>query len=115
MRKMTETPMTVADAGRLGGARNTPAQRRAARQNAQLGGRPKRVCTHCGEAVRGGHVDRALDVTCGQHGWRWQQGDDGAPTALGATAMLDAIAAIVRSRDFPRTRLRAISALLKER
>lgn len=112
---MTETPMTVADAGRRGGSRNTPAQRAAARVNAQLGGRPKRVCTHCGEAVRGGHVDRALDVTCGQHGWRWQQGSDGAPTALGATAILDAIAAVVRRRGDPVDRLRAISALLRGR
>jgi len=40
--------------------------------NAQRAGRPRRVCVHCGERVYGGHVDRALDTTCGAHAWRWQ-------------------------------------------
>jgi hypothetical protein len=114
---MSETPTTKNAAavalGRLGGGRNTAAQQQARRQNAQRGGRPKRVCLHCGEPVSGGHVDRALDDTCGQHGWRWQQGEDGAPTATGATALLDAIAKVVRQRDLPRTRLRLIAELLR--
>jgi hypothetical protein len=44
-----------------------------AQTNAQLAGRPRRICTTCGEPVVGGHVDRRLDLTCGAHGWRWQQ------------------------------------------
>jgi hypothetical protein len=59
--------------GRLGGLAGTPAQNRARRRNAQHAGRPRRVCTTCGEPVRGGHVNRALDDTCGPHGWRWQK------------------------------------------
>jgi hypothetical protein len=60
--------------GRRGGKAGTPAQNQARRQNAQRGGgRPGRVCTTCGEPVVGGHVDRRLDETCGEHGWRWQQ------------------------------------------
>jgi ribosomal protein S27AE len=59
--------------GRLGGAVNSKAQQQARKQNAQRAGRPRRVCVHCGEPVVAGHVDRALDVTCGAHGWQWQQ------------------------------------------
>lgn len=59
--------------GRLGGKANTKAQNRARKQNAQLAGRPRRVCTHCSEPVVGGHADRALDDTCGRHGWRWER------------------------------------------
>lgn len=59
--------------GRLGGQAGTTAQNRARKKNAQLAGRPRRVCTHCGEPVVGGHVDRALDEKCGAHGWKWQK------------------------------------------
>ena len=59
--------------GRLGGQAGTTAQNVARKRNAQLGGRPRRVCTHCGEPVVGGHVNRALDLTCGPHGWKWQK------------------------------------------
>ena len=72
----TPTPKKNAAAqalGRLGGQAGTKAQNRARKQNAKLAGRPRRVCNHCGEPVIGGHVDRALDVKCGAHGWRWQK------------------------------------------
>jgi hypothetical protein len=61
--------------GRLGGSANTPAQKRARRENAKLAGRPRRVCTKCGEPVHGGgvHKDRALDETCGGLYWKWQK------------------------------------------
>ena len=59
--------------GRLGGSANTRAQQRARKRNAQLAGRPRRICTHCGEPVIGGHADRLLDVSCGAHGWTWQK------------------------------------------
>jgi hypothetical protein len=73
MPKKTLVPENPAAAlGRLGGLANTPKQRRARKQNAQKAGRPRRVCTHCGEPVIGGHQDRALDESCGAHGWRWQ-------------------------------------------
>jgi hypothetical protein len=58
--------------GRLGGLANTAKQKRARKQNAKWAGRPSRVCAHCGEPVIGGHKDRALDESCGAHGWRWQ-------------------------------------------
>jgi hypothetical protein len=59
--------------GRLGGSKNSPKQQRARKLNAKRAGRPRRVCVHCGEAVKGGHVDRRLDSSCGAHGWRWQK------------------------------------------
>ena len=67
--------------GRLGGSAGTVAQNRARKRNAQLGGRPRRVCDKCGEPVTGGrdgwkhsgHVKTKLDDTCGQHGWHWQK------------------------------------------
>lgn len=59
--------------GRKGGSANTVAQHRARQENAQLAGRPRRVCSHCGEPVRGGHVDKRQDATCGEHGWKWQK------------------------------------------
>jgi hypothetical protein len=59
--------------GRLGGLVNSVKQQKARKQNAKRAGRPRRVCLHCGEPVRGGHVDRARDSSCGAHGWRWQK------------------------------------------
>jgi len=59
--------------GRLGGLANTPAQRQARKKNAKFAGRPGRVCKHCGEPVKGGHVDTKLDKSCGEHGWRWKK------------------------------------------
>ena len=63
--------------GRLGGAANTPAQNLARKRNAQLAGRPRRVCNACGHSVVGGHADRALDDTCGRHGWHWEKAGTG--------------------------------------
>jgi len=65
--------------GRLGGRAGTKAQNRARKANAQLAGRPRRICTHCGEPVRGGHADRSLDDSCGAHGWRWERAGTGVP------------------------------------
>ena len=59
--------------GRLGGQANSPAQNKARARNAQLAGRPRRVCNHCGEPVIGGHKDIVLDRKCGEHGWHWQR------------------------------------------
>jgi hypothetical protein len=70
--KPIESPAQIL--GRLGGSANTPKQNAARRKNARRSaGRPGRVCLYCGEPVLGGHVDRALDETCGAHGWQWQQ------------------------------------------
>jgi len=59
--------------GRRGGKAGSPAQKTARRSNIAGVGRPRRVCLVCGEPVTGGHVDRALDTSCGAHGWRWQR------------------------------------------
>lgn len=74
-----KNPAAVA-LGKRGGAAKTPKQNAARKQNAQLAGRPRRVCLHCGAPVVGGHVNRLLDQpsVCGPHGWRWQQRDGGA-------------------------------------
>lgn len=66
--------------GRLGGRAGTKAQNAARAENAKRAGRPRRVCTHCGDPVKGGHVDRKKDQTCGQHGWRWEKPADRART-----------------------------------
>jgi len=58
--------------GRLGGLANSPKQQRARKQNAKRAGRPRRICVHCGEPVKGGHVESERDTSCGAHGWRWQ-------------------------------------------
>jgi hypothetical protein len=58
--------------GTLGGSRNTPAQVAARLANAKLAGRPRRVCTVCGEPVYGGHKRRSLDRSCGGTAWEWQ-------------------------------------------
>jgi hypothetical protein len=76
MKKTTKKNPAAQALGRLGGAAGTKAQNRARRENAQLAGRPRRVCRHCGEPVVGGHADRSLDETCGAHGWRWQKRSD---------------------------------------
>jgi len=57
--------------GRLGGLAGTTAQTKARRANAKMGGRPGRVCAHCGEPVRGGHKDARLDNKCHSHAWKW--------------------------------------------
>lgn len=83
--------------GRLGGRAGTAAQNRARKANAQNAGRPRRVCTKCNEPVLGGHADRALDETCGRHGWRWERA--GRPHAVPvnrARLALDAIAAAMK-------------------
>lgn len=119
---MTETPTSptptknpAAQAlGRLGGAANTPAQNKARRKNAQHAGRPGRVCNHCGDAVVGGHVDRARDATCGQHGWHWRQSGTDTGRATGATATLAEIAVVARRRSLDVTeRLQQIHDLLR--
>lgn len=58
--------------GALGGARNTEAQKKARLQNAKLAGRPRRVCTECGEPVYGGHKDTKKNVRCHSRTWEWQ-------------------------------------------
>jgi hypothetical protein len=73
MPRKTTAQRAAATLGRLGGSAGTEAQNLARKRNAQLAGRPRRVCNHCGEAVIGGHTDKALDVSCGQHGWHWQK------------------------------------------
>ncbi len=68
--------------GRRGGQANTKAQNLARQANGALGGRPRRVCSDCGEPVlpgkravggRRGHKDPALDATCPGTGWKWQK------------------------------------------
>lgn len=81
--------------GRRGGMANTKAQNRARARNAQKAGRPRRVCKTCRQPVLGGHVDRALDETCGQHGWQWEQAGKRHPAPPSA---LDAIAAVLVER-----------------
>jgi hypothetical protein len=71
-KKTTSEETAAAALGRLGGLANTVKQQRARKRNAKWAGRPSRVCTHCGQPVIGGHKDRALDISCGPHGWRWQ-------------------------------------------
>jgi len=58
--------------GVLGGSKNSPAQVAARAENAKLAGRPRRICTTCGEIVFGGHKNRALDRRCDGHTWAWQ-------------------------------------------
>lgn len=79
--KLTETPKKNAAAqalGALGGAAGTAAQNAARKRNAQKAGRPRRICKRCKQPVVGGHLDRALDDSCGAHGWRWQRRVGGA-------------------------------------
>lgn len=92
MTKTKRKPTTHLEVSRRGGAASTPAQNEARKRNAQLAGRPKRVCNHCGERVRGGHVDQALDTKCGAHGWHWQKPHEAVSTT---PTPIDAIAAIL--------------------
>ena len=69
---MTQKNQHAAALGSLGGRANTKAQHAARKKNAQHAGRTGRVCTTCGEPVRG-HKDTKLDETCGAHGWKWAQ------------------------------------------
>jgi hypothetical protein len=88
--------------GRLGGIANTPAQRRQRREAAKLAGRPRRVCRHCRQAVVGGHVDRALDASCGAHGWEWERAGVRHPAPKGRdAAALDRIAEALRAPEPP--------------
>ena len=76
-----KTPNPNAQAlGRLGGARNTPAQQAARAKNVQRAGRPGRICIHCGEPVYGGHKDRKLDTTCPGRAWTWGEARTRRPT-----------------------------------
>jgi hypothetical protein len=86
MAKKTIDESPAAILGRLGGQANTAKQNAARRKNAKLAGRPRRVCKLCHQPVLGGHVDRALDATCGAHGWVWQQGAPGKSNPVVATS-----------------------------
>ena len=57
--------------GRLGGSRNTPAQRKARAANAKFAGRPGRICSLCHKPVFGGHKDKAQDAKCHGREWMW--------------------------------------------
>jgi hypothetical protein len=82
--------------GRLGGSANTKAQHRARKANAQKAGRPRRVCVKCAQPVTGGHADRALDETCGAHGWRWERAGTRHPAPVSRDrAALDELAALL--------------------
>jgi hypothetical protein len=82
--------------GRLGGSANTPAQQAQRRAAAKLAGRPRRVCVKCAQPVVGGHADRALDETCGAHGWRWERAGTRHPAPVSKDRKaLDAIAALL--------------------
>jgi hypothetical protein len=68
---MTEKNPAAQALGRLGGTRNTEAQKKARLKNAKRAGRPARVCVHCGEPVWGGHKDKRLEQTCPGRAWTW--------------------------------------------
>jgi hypothetical protein len=102
--------------GRLGGRANTPAQKAQRRAAAKRAGRPRRVCTRCLQPVVGGHSDRALDASCGAHGWRWERAGvrHEAPKSRDAAA-LDRIAEWLRAPEPPpgTTRLALIAGLVR--
>jgi len=62
--------------GRLGGSRNTQAQKDARAANSKLAGRPGRICAHCGLAVYGGHKDAKQNKRCDGRTWEWQKPRD---------------------------------------
>ena len=92
-----DAPNPAAQAlGRLGGSANTKAQRRQRQAAAKNAGRPGRVCVKCAQPVVGGHVDRALDESCGAHGWRWERAGVRHPAPVSVDrAALDEIAAML--------------------
>jgi len=82
--------------GALGGAANTPAQRRQRREAAKNAGRPRRVCVKCRQPVIGGHADRSLDESCGAHGWRWERAGTRHPAPVSRErAALNALAQLL--------------------
>jgi hypothetical protein len=68
-----DTTMTAAAMGRRGGSANSPAQQAARAKNSKSAGRPRRVCTACGEPVHGGHKKAKLNKTCHGRTWEWQK------------------------------------------
>lgn len=98
---MTKKNPAAVALGRIGGARNTVAQNEARLANAQFGGRPRRVCNVCGEPVLGGHATRALDDTCGPHGWHWQ-----TPSERRAAATKAALRQLAFTGEKPTTKKR---------
>jgi len=114
--KQTKAERLTSEAGRalgkIGGARNTPAQQAARVRNAQFAGRPGRVCTRCHKPVRGGHVDAGLDETCGGHTWQWSRGK-AVPDAR-VVVTLRKIEHALATGDSPASLLRETRALLKD-
>lgn len=93
MTRKTTTKMRAAQQlGRLGGSANTSKQNAARKKNAQMAGRPRRVCNHCGERVTGGHANKSLDVLCGAHGWHWQKAHEPGVTAINPYEVLGQVA-----------------------
>jgi hypothetical protein len=102
MTKPTSLNRAAQALGRLGGRANTPAQRRQRQAAAKLAGRPRRVCLRCRQAVVGGHLDRALDESCGAHGWAWERAGVRHPAPKGRDrAALDRIAEALRAPEPP--------------
>ena len=54
--------------GRVGGSRNTAAQKAARVQNARRAGRPGRICNTCGRLIQ--HAAMASHDKCGLWTWR---------------------------------------------
>ena len=101
--------------GRLGGSRNSKAQQRARKRNAQLAGRPGRVCATCLQPVLGGHVDRTLDETCGQHGWKWMRAGKKHPAPPNADrAALDQLAAEMSGHEWNADLCDRLATILRE-
>jgi len=100
--------------GRLGGLANTPKQNKARALNAQKAGRPGRVCKKCAQPVLGGHVDRTLDDSCGQHGWRWERAGVSVAAPVGPERKaLDAIAAAMTGVEWNADTCAAVAAILR--
>jgi hypothetical protein len=99
--------------GRLGGSANTAAQRRQRRAAAKNAGRPRRVCIRCAQPVVGGHADRALDLTCGAHGWRWEQAGRAFPAPPSERQSLDRVAAVLAEWRTSGDERKAFNALRK--
>jgi hypothetical protein len=100
--------------GRLGGLANTAKQNRARARNAKKAGRPGRVCVKCAKPVLGGHVDRALDDSCGQHGWRWERAGVSVAAPVGPERKaLDAIAAALTGVEWDADTCAAVAAILR--